>query len=35
MATSGWAVAMPMRKTRSSVEPTTMYGFRRPQRLVV
>ena len=31
----GLDVARPTRKTRSSVEPTTMYGFRRPQRLVV
>ena len=35
MATNVFDQAMPARKTTSSSAPMTMYGLRRPQRVMV
>ena len=35
IATSELLAAIPIRKTRSRIEPMKMYGLRRPQREIV
>ena len=35
IASSVLLEAIPMRKTRSRIEPMKMYGLRRPQREIV